>query len=197
MRIAGVIIAGGRSSRMGREKALAMLAGKALLGHVIERIAPQVTAVVINANGDPERFAAFGLTVVADRLPGIGSPLAGLHAALSFAREEGFDAVLTVPSDAPFLPRDLARRLAEVHSTAALAASAGQQHFLTGLWSHGLLEELEAAIRDAGLVRVKDWAKSCGAAVVEWPDEPNDPFFNVNTQEELAEARRIVAEFNP
>ena len=197
MRIAGVIIAGGRSARMGREKALAMLAGKALLSHVIERIGPQVTAVVINANGDPERFAAFGLTVIADRLSGIGSPLAGLHAALSFAREEGFDAVLTVPSDAPFLPRDLARRLAEVHSTAALAASAGQQHFLTGLWSHALLEELETAIRDRGMVRVKDWAKSCGTVMVEWPDEPYDPFFNVNTQEELAEARRIVAEFNP
>ena len=196
MRIAGVIIAGGSSSRMGREKALAMLAGKALLSHVIERIASQATAVVINANGDSERFAAFGLTVIADRLTEIGTPLAGLHAALSFAREEGFDAVLTVPSDAPFLPRDLTPRLAEVHSAAVIAASGGQQHFLTGLWSHALLEALEAAIRDGGVVRVKDWAKSCGAAVVDWPDEPYDPFFNVNTPEDLAEARRIAAGFH-
>ncbi len=197
MRIAGVIIAGGRSARMGREKAFAMLEGKALLSHVVERIARQVTTVVINANDDASRFAEFGLSAIADRLPGIGSPLAGLHAALSFAREKGFDAVLTVPSDAPFLPRDLTARLAEVHSVAVIAASGGQQHFLTGLWSHGLLEELEAAIHDAGLVRVKDWAKSCGAAAVEWPDVPYDPFFNVNTPEELTKAERIAVEFNP
>jgi molybdenum cofactor guanylyltransferase len=197
MRVTGVIIAGGRSSRMGREKALTVLAGKALLNHVIERIDPQVTAVVVNANGDVSRFAAFGLSVIADRRPDIGTPLAGLHAALSFARDKGFDAALTVPSDAPFLPRDLASRLAEVHSAAVIAASAGQQHFLTGLWSHRLLEELEMAIRDVGLVRVKDWAKSCGAAMVEWPVEPYDPFFNVNTPDELAEAERIMLELNP
>ncbi len=197
MRIAGVIIAGGRSSRMGREKALAMLGGKALLSRVIERIGPQVTAVVVNANGDASRFAAFGLSVIADRHLDIGTPLAGLHAALSFARDEGFDEVLTVPSDAPFLPRDLTPRLAEARSTAAIATSGGQQHFLTGLWSHRLLEELEVAIHDAGLVRVKDWAKSCGASVVDWPDEAYDPFFNVNTPEELAEAQRIMVEFNP
>lgn len=196
MRIAGVIIAGGRSSRMGREKAFEMFAGKVLLSHVVERIAAQVTTVAINANGDPERFAACGLAVIADRLADIGSPLAGLHAALSFAREEGFDAVLTVPSDAPFLPRDLARRLAEVHSMAAIATSAGQQHFLTGLWSSELLENLEAAISDRGVVRVQDWVKSCVATAVEWPVEPYDPFFNVNTLDELAEAERIAAELH-
>jgi molybdopterin-guanine dinucleotide biosynthesis protein A len=193
MRIAGVIVAGGRSSRMGEEKALTQLNGRTILAHITNRIAPQVATIVINANGDAERFADTRLTVLPDR-DGIGTPLAGLHAALHFGRRKGFDAVLTVPSDAPFLPHDLVQRLASAKADAAIAKSGGQTHFLTGLWSHVLLEKLERSISD-GVVRVKDWAFLCGAVPVEWPTVPFDPFFNVNTPEDLAEAEQIEAKF--
>ena len=197
MRIAAVIIAGGQSSRMGMEKALSMLRGKPLLAHIVERIATQVDSVIINANGDAARYAEFGLEVIADRRPDIGTPLAGIHAGLTWANERGFDAVLTVPSDCPFLPRDLAEHLRGADVPAAIAASGGQQHYLTGLWRRGLLEKLENEIDHRGLFRVRDWAVACGAVPVMWPDHPHDPFFNVNTPDDLAEAARIAAEFAP
>ena len=195
MRIAGAVIAGGRSSRMGQEKAFVILGGQTLLAHVIARIASQTDEVFINANGDPARFDGFGLSVVPDLSCGIATPLAGLQACLRFAAAGHFDAVLTVPSDAPFIPRDLVRRLAEGSPRAAIARSGGQDHFLTGLWSVGLRPELDRAIAQEGLVRVKDWARRCQAVAVAWPVEPHDPFFNVNTPEDLAEARRIAAGF--
>lgn len=197
MRVAGVIIAGGKSSRMGEEKALAILGSKPLLAHVIDRIGPQVNALIVNANGNASRFKRFGLTVIPDRRNDICTPLAGLHAALCWAREQGFDAALTVPSDAPFLPRDLVLRLSDMKASAVVSAAGGQQHFLTGLWAHTLLETLEDAIVVQHIVRVKDWVKLCDAATVTWPDQPLDPFFNVNTRQDLAEAERIAAEFNP
>lgn len=193
MRIAAVIIAGGRSSRMGRDKALIDLAGKPLMRWIIERIAPQVAAVAINANSD--RLACFGLTIIPDTRYGIGTPLAGLHAGLRWGRDRGFDALLTVPSDSPFLPRDLVQRL--TGEEPAIAASGGQNHYLTGLWPHTLLESLERAIDDGNLRRVQDWARHCGTRSVDWPATPFDPFFNINTPEDLAEAARIAAEFNP
>jgi molybdenum cofactor guanylyltransferase len=195
MRIAGAVIAGGRSSRMGQEKAFALLDGQPLLAHVIARIAAQTDEVFINANGDPARFDGFGLAVIPDPGSGIATPLAGLQACLQFAAAGCFDVVLTVASDAPFIPRDLVRRLAEGSPRAAIARSSGQDHFLTGLWSVGLRPELDRAIAEEGLVRVKDWARRCQAVSVEWPDLPHDPFFNVNTPEDLAEARRIAAGF--
>jgi molybdopterin-guanine dinucleotide biosynthesis protein A len=195
MRIAGAVIAGGRSSRMGQEKAFAMLGGQPLLAHVIARIAAQTDALFINANGDPARFDGFGRAVIPDLNNGIATPLAGLQACLQFAAAGHFDAVVTVPSDAPFLPRDLVRRLADRSARAAIARSGGQDHFLTGLWSVGLRPELDRAIAQEGLVRVKDWTRRCQAVTVAWAVGPHDPFFNVNTPEDLAEARRIAAEF--
>ena len=195
MRIAGAVIAGGRSSRMGEEKAFAMLGGQPLLAHVIGRIAAQTEEVFINANGDPARFDGFGRAVIPDLNNGIATPLAGLQACLQFAAAGHFDAVVTVPSDAPFVPRDLVRRLADRSARAAIARSGGQDHFLTGLWSVGLRPELDRAIAQDGLARVKDWARRCQAVTVEWPVDPHDPFFNVNTPEDLAEARRIAAGF--
>ena len=193
MRIAGAIIAGGRSSRMGQEKAFVLLDGKPLVSHVIARIAAQTEEVFINANGDPARFAGFRRSVVPDPARGTGTPLAGLQACLQQAAAEHFDAVLTVPSDAPFLPADLVRRLSDSKAHAAIARSGGQDHFLTGLWSVGLCETLDKAIVQDGLVRVQDWARHCRAVSVEWPAKPHDPFFNVNTPEDLAEARRIAS----
>ena len=197
MKIAAVIVAGGRSSRMGVEKALLQLAGKPLLTHVIQSIAPQVKKLIINANGDARRYDEFGLEVIADRRREVGTPLAGLHAGLTAARAEGCDAVLTVPSDCPFLPGDLVAKLRGANAPAAIAASGTQQHFLTGLWHQALLEKLEHAIDHDGMFRVKDWAAACQAVAVGWADEPYDPFFNVNTPEDLAEAARIAAEFAP
>ncbi|WP_373502495.1 molybdenum cofactor guanylyltransferase [Aestuariivirga sp.] len=197
MKIAGVIVAGGRSSRMGFEKAFALLKGRTILSHVSSRIATQVTALVINANGDASRFKELGFTVIPDRLTDIDTPLAGIHAAIAFAREHGFDAALTVPSDTPFMPRDLVPRLQAEKSLPAIAASGDQRHFLTGLWPHNLLERLEIAIEQDRIFRVKDWALTSGSAAATWDVDPFDPFFNVNTPIDLAEAERIAAEFAP
>ena len=195
MKALAVIVAGGRSSRMGREKALEVIRGRTIIARVISLLGAQGLETVINANGDVARFAETGLKVIGDLRADIQTPLAGLHTALSFAEERGFDAVLTVPSDAPFLPADLFRKLAEAGG-AAIAASGGQAHYLTGLWPVSLLADLERALGAGRLPRMQDWAKMCGAALVAWPAVPYDPFFNVNTPEELAEAERIAAEFD-
>lgn len=194
MKALAVIVAGGRSSRMGREKALETIRGQSIIARIIALLEAQGLETVINANGDAARFAATGLRVIGDLRGDIRMPLAGLHTALHFAAEQGFDAALTVPSDAPFLPADLFRRLSEP-GRAAIAATGGQAHYLTGLWPVALLATIERAMAEARLPRMQDWVKMCGAAIVEWPTEPYDPFFNVNTPEELAEAERIAAEF--
>lgn len=183
MMIAAVIITGGTSSRMGREKAFLELGGRPLLAHVIGRLAPQVQAIVINANGDPRRFAPFGLPVIADRRGDVATPLAGLHAALYFALENKFDAVLSAPSDTPFLPADLVERLQE-QPLPAIAASGGQSHYLTGLWPVVLAQTLDREISH-GLRRVQDFAARAQAREVEWPLVPLDPFVNINTPEDL------------
>ena len=195
MRTLGVIVAGGRSSRMGREKAAETLRGRTILSRIMSVLTPQVETILINANGDASRFSIAGLSVVADLRQEVGTPLAGLHTALSLGRAESYDAVLTVPSDAPFLPSDLVARLVEAERPAAIAASGGQAHYLTGLWSPGLLGKIEHALAQARLPRLQDWVRDCEAAIVAWPSNPYDPFFNVNTPEELAEAEQIAAEF--
>ncbi len=194
MTIAGVIIAGGRSIRMGgEEKAFKIIGGSTILDRVIVRMRPQVDALAINANGDASRFLATGLPVFPDRPGDIATPLAGIHASLAWARDHDHDLLLTVPADAPFLPRDLVARL----EAPAIAASGGQEHFIVGAWPTHLADDLERAILDDGLLRVRDWAALVSAKPVEWPATPYDPFFNVNTPAELAEAARIAAEFDP
>jgi molybdopterin-guanine dinucleotide biosynthesis protein A len=195
MRIAAVIIAGGRSSRMGREKAVLTVGGRTILSRVLEKLGGQVAKMVINANDTPYFRQETGLDVIEDIRRDLGTPLAGLHAALNFAARENFDAVLTVPCDCPFLPLDLVSRLAATDRPAAIAASGGQAHYLTGLWSSTLRPELERRLTGSVLRRMQDWACHCEASVVEWPDTPFDPFFNINTPGELAEAQRIAAEF--
>ena len=195
MRMSAVIVAGGRSSRMGQEKAFTLIRGQSLLDRIVACLDPQAEEVVLNANGDPSRFAPLQLTVVADVRGGICTPLAGLLTALAHAAEKGCDAVLTVPSDTPFLPADLASRLAAASNESAIAASAGQPHYLTGLWRISLLPMLQRALEERQTPRLQDWVQLCHAQVVEWPSQPYDPFFNVNTPEELAEAERIAAEF--
>lgn len=194
MRVLGVIIAGGLSSRMGgTEKSFASLGGVPLLARVISRIGFQVDDVVINANGDEARFASFGKVVIADQLPNLTTPLAGLHAALKYAATHGFDAVLTVPSDTPFVPLDVVARLSEAgqQTGAAIARSGGQAHYLTGLWSSAIIAPLELAISNHGIFRMKDLDQVFQVEQAEWPMTPHDPFFNINTPDDLAKAEAL------
>jgi len=187
MRILGVIIAGGRSSRMGGiEKSLIDLAGRPLIAHIVERFRRQTDDVVINANGNPSRFSGFGCEIIADG-PGLtGTPMAGLNAALTYGDAHGFDAVVTTPSDTPFLPLDLVARLQG--EGAAIAQSGGQDHYLTGFWPTSLVPILE----NATLKRMQDWVTVAGARKVEWSTSPRDPFFNINTPDDLAQARQWI-----
>jgi molybdopterin-guanine dinucleotide biosynthesis protein A len=178
----------------GREKAFLELASKPVILHVIEQFEPQVDQLVINANGEPTRFSEFGLDVVPDVLTSLTTPLAGLHAALRFTKSVDADALITTPSDTPFLPFDLVARLLEniAESGAAIAASGGQEHYIIGAWKTELLDDLENAIARDNVFRVKDWAHRASASKVEWPVKPHDPFFNVNAPEDLAIAEQIL-----
>jgi molybdenum cofactor guanylyltransferase len=195
MKILGAIIAGGKSARMGgREKSFISLDGATLLERTLSRLRFQVDDVIINANGDAARFASTGLTVVEDVLTDIGTPLAGLHAALYYGANQGFEAVVTIPSDAPFLPLDLAERLVEGGQVtgAAIARSGGQDHYLTGIWTTAMAKPMGHLIASEGLVRVQDFVGKAKAEKVVWAAIPHDPFFNINTPEDLAEAEQIA-----
>ena len=198
MKIAGVLLAGGQSQRMGGgDKNLRLLGGRPVLAHVIERAKPQVDALVLNANGDPQRFTSFGLPVIADSVTGFAGPLAGVLAGLDWAVENLPEAelVASFATDAPFLPRDLVRRLAvaleEGGFDLACAQSNGQAHPVFGLWP----VSLRAALREAlvgGLRKVDLWTARYKLVEVEFLAEPVDPFFNANRPDDLAEAERLV-----
>lgn len=210
--IVGVLLAGGQSRRMfgaGRgddasgDKGLLDLGGRPMLAHVMERLAPQVGRMIVNANGDPARFAAFGLPVVADTVGGYVGPLAGVLAAMRWTATNAPDArfVVTVSTDAPFLPDDLVRRLLAAEAAEgggiALAASGGELHPVIGLWPVRLADDLEAALGQ-GTRKVLAWTDRHGTLPVDFPYRRIgaaciDPFFNANTPEELAQARRLVA----
>lgn len=206
--VVGVVLAGGLSRRMGGgDKALLPLAGASMLARVLARLAPQVDTVVINANGDAARFAAFGLAVVPDTEPGFPGPLAGVLAGMRWAasRTPPSTDVLTVPADAPFLPLDLHRKLAAgraAHGTPiALARSGGRLHPVIGLWPVSLAPDLAASLAGGGR-KVADWAEAQGAAPVDFPlmafpGGPVDPFFNANTPAELEAAERVAQWMDP
>lgn len=188
--IPAVILAGGLSRRMGGgDKALLPFHGRPLLAHVVARLGPQATPLAINANGDPSRFAAFGLPVLPDPIPGHPGPLAGLLAALIWARALGAPAVLTAPADAPFLPPDLLQRLSEV-DLPAIAASGGRLHPVVGLWPVTLETPLRETLAD-GRLRVLDFALSQGVRQVDFlvREGAPDPFLNLNTPQDFAAAR--------
>jgi molybdenum cofactor guanylyltransferase len=195
MKILGAIIAGGASTRMGgREKSFIMLDGATLLDRTLSRLRFQVGDVVINANGDGNRFADTGVPVIADILADVATPLAGLNAAITHGAKNGFDAVVTVPSDAPFLPLDLVHRLLEGGQItgAAIARSAGQDHYLTGIWTTAAAPHLSRLIMDRGLRRAQDFAAEMKAEKVVWAAVPHDPFFNINTPDDLTIAEQIA-----
>jgi len=199
MKIAGVLLAGGQSQRMGGgDKNLRLLGGKPVLAHVIERAKPQVDALVLNANGDPQRFASFGLPVIADSITGFAGPLAGVLAGLDWAAKNLPEAelVASFATDAPFFPRDLVSRLAvaleEGGFDLACAQSNGQAHPVFGLWPVSLREALREALA-GGMRKVDRWTARYKLVEVEFLAEPVDPFFNANRPEDLAEAERLIA----
>jgi molybdenum cofactor guanylyltransferase len=199
VKIAGVLLAGGQSQRMGGgDKNLRLLGGKPMLAHVIERAKPQVDRLVLNANGDPQRFGGFGLPVISDSITGFAGPLAGVLAGLDWAAKHVPEAelVASFATDAPFFPRDLVTRLGvaleEGGFDLACAQSNGQAHPVFGLWP----VSLRAALREAlagGLRKVDRWTARYKLVEVEFLAEPVDPFFNANRPEDLAEAERLVA----
>lgn len=194
----GAVLAGGLARRMGGgDKPLRGLGGRPLLAHVLERLSGQVAGVVLNANGDPARFAGFGLPVVPDGLPDHPGPLAGILAALGWAAEHrpGVAWVVSVPGDSPFIPLDLVERLHAARERAgtplACARSGGQAHPPVGLWAVALRGDLRAALL-AGERKIDRWTARHGVAHADWETTPLDPFFNANTPEDLAEAERLL-----
>jgi molybdopterin-guanine dinucleotide biosynthesis protein A len=196
--VIGVILAGGLSRRMGGgDKGLRTLGGRTILERVIERVRPQVARLVLNANGDPARFAACGLPVVPDGVEGFPGPLAGVLAGLEWARANAPDAtwVASFPGDAPFVPRDLvARFLAATEGGAELACarSGDQEHPVVGLWPVRLADALRHALVEESLRKVDRWTARYRLEVVDFADRPVDPFFNANTPEDLEEAERLL-----
>jgi molybdopterin-guanine dinucleotide biosynthesis protein A len=207
----GIILAGGHGSRMfahrhahsardNRDKPLVELDGRPLLAHIIDRVKGQVARLALNANGGPERFSRFGLTVVPDEITGGQGPLAGLHAGLAFAeREAGPDVwIATVPGDTPFLPENLVARLsaAATGSRPAIATSSGQRHPTIGLWPASLKSEVADAIA-GGELSADRFAAAQAAVEVAFPfgdsgSQRLDPFFNINTPADLERAAAIL-----
>ena len=199
MKLVGLLLAGGQSRRMGGgDKALRELGGVSLLARVIERLRPQVDALVLNANGDPSRFAAFGLPVVADGVADFAGPLAGVLAGLDWAAAHRPDCpfVLSVATDAPFLPRDLAARLVapltEAGADLACAASGGRAHPVFALWPVRLRNDLRRAVIEEGVRKVDQWTARHRLVAVTFADRPVDPFFNANRPEDLATAAALL-----
>ena len=197
--IPGVLLAGGLARRMGGgDKPMRQIGGSSILERVIARLTPQCGELILNANGDPARFAPFGLPVVPDTVADFPGPLAGILAALDWAaaHRPGVSIVLSAAADCPFLPRDLVARLhaALVNEDAqlAVAASGGQSHPVIGLWSVALRDELRHALVQEDIRRIDRWTARYKLATVTWPTEPLDPFFNANTMDDIADAERLA-----
>ncbi len=199
-KILGVLLAGGLARRMGGgDKCLRELGGKPILTQVIERARPQVTDLILNANGDPERFKDFGLRVVPDVIEGFAGPLAGILTGMEWAakHEQTCDLIATFATDTPFFPEDLVARLEatfpEQGADIACARTAGRTHPVFALWPVNLREDLREAMLVEDMRKIDAWTARYRVAVVDWPADPFDPFFNTNRPEDLAEAERLLA----
>jgi molybdopterin-guanine dinucleotide biosynthesis protein A len=195
----GLVLAGGLARRMGGgDKALIRIGGETILDRVLERLAPSCAGIILNANGDPGRFARFGRPVVPDNVAGFAGPLAGILAGLDWAAEHAPDIewLASVPGDCPFLPRDLVARLHAARGAAgtplACAQSGEWRHPVVGVWRVALRADLRRALVDENLRKIEMWTARHGVALAAWPAAPVDPFFNVNTPDDLAEATRLA-----
>ncbi|HEY2184037.1 MAG TPA: molybdenum cofactor guanylyltransferase MobA [Xanthobacteraceae bacterium] len=198
----GVVLAGGLARRMGGgDKARLRIGGRTILERALVRLEPQCASVIVNANGDPARFADTGLAVVPDSVPDFAGPLAGILAALDWAALHAPEIadIVSVPGDCPFLPEDLVARLSVARAREGMAlacARSGEwRHPVIGLWPAALRDDLRQAVVTEGLHKIEAWTARHGVAVADWPTLPVDPFFNVNTPDDAAEAEQIAAHF--
>lgn len=197
--VIGLLLAGGLSRRMGGgDKTLQTLAGRTILDRVIGTVRPQVDRLILNANGDPARFAAFGLPVVADVVEGYPGPLAGVLTGLEWARANAPHArwLATFATDAPFLPGDLVAQLIKAverdGAELACVRSDGRTHPVLGLWPVALADALRRAVVEEGVRKVDAWTARYRLAVADFSTDPVDPFFNANRPEDLEEAERLL-----
>ena len=202
--VVGVVLCGGRSSRMGGgDKCLLQLGGEPVLARILDRLRPQVTQIIINANGDPSRFSDFGLPVIADSIAGLAGPLAGVHAGLEWvkAHASGVRSAVTVASDTPFFPSDLVLRfLSALEDDPALAVAASSEgvHPVVGLWPVVIAPQIEESLRH-GMRKAGAFTKDHGAVEVFFEIARSgkrfvDPFFNINRPEDLAYADGLLRE---
>ena len=196
----GVLLAGGKSQRMGGgDKSLRQLGGRPILAHVIPRLRPQVRKLVLNANGDPARFSEFDLPIAPDTIPDFAGPLAGVLAGMDWTAAHAPDCpwIVTAPTDSPFLPLDLVARLIaerEIEQADMVCAlSAGQRYPVVGLWPVRLRDELRRAIKQEDMHKVDAWSARYRLAVAEFAVDKVDPFFNTNSPEDLAKAEQLLA----
>lgn len=188
-KIAGIVLAGGQSRRMGGgDKGLLDLGGRPIIAHVIDRLG---CARAISANGDPARFAGFDLPVLPDSVPDWPGPLAGVLAGMDWAAGQEIPRIVTAAADTPFFPRNLAARLAALEAPVVMATHGGDDHPAFAAWDVSLRDDLRAALA-AGTRRMRDWMDAQGALRVAFGGR--DPFFNINTPADLDMARRQHAE---
>jgi molybdopterin-guanine dinucleotide biosynthesis protein A len=198
----GLVLAGGLARRMGGgDKALLRIGAATILERVLERLTPQCSRLFLNANGDSTRFAFTRLPVVADEVPDFAGPLAGVLAGLDWAARHAPDIawVASAPGDCPFLPRDLVARLHAAREQAGLplacARSGEWRHPVVGIWPVALRGDLRGALVHEHLHKIEVWTARHGVAIADWPATPVDPFFNVNTPADAAEADRIATQY--
>ena len=196
--IIGVLLAGGKARRMGGgDKCLRPLAGLPLLDRIVARVRPQVSTLILNAGGDGERFASYGLPVVADTIPDFAGPLAGVLTGLEWAADKGAPWVASFATDAPFLPDDLVGRLAgavrDQGADMACATSGGRAHPVFGLWPVSLAGELRGAMETEDMRKIDRWTARYNLVRVDFSRHPVDPFFNVNSPDDLARAEEILS----
>jgi len=195
----GLVLAGGQARRMGGgDKAFIEIGGKKILDRVLARLRPACAHIVLNANGDPQRFAPWGLPVIADSVKDFAGPLAGILAGLDWTARNypAVEWMTSVPGDCPFLPEGLVERLHAVREEQgrklACAQSGEWRHPVVGLWNVRLREDLRKALVVEELHKIEIWTARHGVAIATWPDKPVDPFFNVNTPEDIAAAEKLA-----
>ena len=199
----GLVLAGGLARRMGGgDKARIEIRGVTILDRVLATLSAQCTGIIINANGDLSRFADTGIEVLPDTVPGYAGPLAGILTGLDWLAKQnnGIEWLLSVPGDCPFLPDDLVERLHQARRKMgagvplACARSGEWRHPVVGLWPIALRRDLRKALVDEDLRKIEVWTARHGVAIADWPDQPIDPFFNVNTPEDAARAEKVATQ---
>lgn len=201
----GLVLAGGLARRMGGgDKARIKIGRSTIIDRVLATLSGQCVDIIINANGDTNRYEDTGCEIVSDSVPDFAGPLAGILAGLDWLAEQhnGIEWMLSVPADCPFLPDDLVERLHEARRRMgagvplACARSGEWRHPVVGLWPLALRENLRKALMEEGLHKIEVWTARHGVAIADWPDQPVDPFFNVNTPEDVQRAEAIALQHN-